>query len=141
MSSADLLAAVDALYAGAVLDPERWNEAGFAEWAEAAAADAGDVDRDAAKELRRALRVATKLQRFWSSPDAGRHRAEQDWRARVDIAVGVPAWRPCLALAQAELIERPSEEAYEEVRERFRLVNNQPWMEGVTYAEWRSPDP
>lgn len=141
MSAVSLLAAVDDLYASVVLDPERWNEVAFSEWAQAVAADVGDMDRDGARELRRALRIATKLQRFWSSPDAARHAAEQDWRARVDVAVGVPAWRPGLALATAELTARPSEEAYEEVQERFRQVNNQPWMEGVTYAEWSSRRP
>lgn len=140
MSSTGLLGAVDDLYASTVLDPERWNEATFAEWTEAAVTDEG-VDREAARELRRALRIAVKLQRFWASSDAERHAAEQDWRARVDIAVGVPAWRPCLALARAELLARPSEEAFDEVRERFRLVNNQPWMEGVSYTEWTSRDP
>jgi hypothetical protein len=128
--------AVDGLYENVVLHPDRWNEAAFADWAGSVATDLGSVDRDVARELRRALRVATKLQRFWSSPDADRHRGEQDWRSRVDLAVGPPAWRPTLELANAELAARPSEEAFEEVRDRFRLVNNQPWLEGITYEEW-----
>jgi len=127
---------VDGLYESVVSRPAQWNDAAFAEWAESATADVGAVDRDVARELRRALRVATKLQRFWSSADAERHLGERDWRSRVDLAVGPPAWRPTLELARAELAARPSEEAFEAVRDRFRLVNNQPWMEGITYEEW-----
>ena len=77
-----------------------------------------------------------KLQRFWSSPDADPHRGEMSWEARVDIAVGIPAWRPGLELAERELEANPSEEGFDEVRHRFRVVNGSPWMEGVDYEEW-----
>jgi hypothetical protein len=82
------------------------------------------------------MRIAVKLQAFWSSPEAAQQAREADWRARVDLAMGAPAWRPTLALARRGFEDQPSEESFNEVRDRFRLVNNQPWLDGATYAEW-----
>ena len=136
--SLSLAVAIDDLYRDVVLDPDRWGDDAYAEWLENMAIDADGIDRGAARSLRRAVRIAMKLQRFWSSPDAERYRGETSWEARVDIAVGVPAWRPGLELAERELEARPSEEGFDEVRRRFRVVNGSPWMEGVDYEEWCS---
>jgi hypothetical protein len=134
--TASLAAAVDDLYRDVVLDPERWSELAFAEWLEAISLDADAIDRDQAQQLRRAVRQAIKLQAFWSDADVKRKRAEPSWRARVDIAVGVPAWRPPLELATQELYAHPSPERFDEVRERFRVVTGTPWLEGQTYESW-----
>ncbi len=133
--STGLAGAVDDLYRDVVMDPDRWSESAFAEWLEAVAAAGEAVDRDRAKQLRRAVRNAVKLQRFWSGADT-HIRAETSWRARVDIAVGVPAWRPALDLAMSELDEDPSEERFEDVRDRFRVVHGTTWLEGTSYQAW-----
>ena len=92
----------DALYHDVVTEPERWNEPAFAEWLEAVSLDSGAIERDQARQLRRAVRAAIKLQRFWAEADASRRRSEPSWRARVDVALGVPAWRPSLELAMID---------------------------------------
>ena len=134
--SLSLAVAIDDLYRDVVLDPDRWGDDAYADWLENMAIDADGIDRIAARSLRRAVRIAMKLQRFWSSPDADVHRNETSWEARVDIAVGVPAWRPGLELAERDLEMNPSEEVFEEVRRRFRVVNGAPWMEGTDYERW-----
>ena len=133
--SSGLAAAVDDLYRDVVMEPDRWNESAFGEWLEVVAASGESIDRDSAKQLRRAVRNAVKLQRFWSGADT-HSRAESSWRARVDIAVGVPAWRPALELAMSELYEDPSEERFEDVRGRFRVVHGTTWLEGMSYGAW-----
>ncbi|MEN8114083.1 MAG: hypothetical protein ABFS21_06810 [Actinomycetota bacterium] len=134
--SVALAQAVDGLYRDVVLEPERWGDEAYMEWMESLGHDGSAIDRDAARLLRRALRIAGKLERFWSSPNADRHAGEVSWEARVDLAVGVPAWRPGLELAQRELAMSPSSYAFEEVKRRFRVVNGAPWMEGVEFDEW-----
>ena len=134
--SGGLAAVVDDLYRQVVMEPEQWNEAAFGEWLEALALDREAIDRDHAKHLRRAVRQATKLQSFWSSADAERKRAEPSWSARVDIALGVPAWRPALELAMSDLETNPSEERFDDVRKRFRVVNGTTWLEGTSFAAW-----
>ena len=138
--SLSLAVAIDNLYRDVVMEPDRWGDDAYAEWLESVAVDADGIDRAAARSLRRAVRIATKLQRFWSSPDAEAHHKEMSWEARVDIAVGVPAWRPGLELAERDLEMTPSEEGFDEVRRRFRVVNGASWMEGVDYEEWRAGD-
>lgn len=134
--STGLAEAVDDLYRDVVMEPERWNEAAFGEWLEAVALESEAIDRGRAKQLRRAVRSAVKLQSFWSEADAKRRRAEPSWRTRVDIAVGVPAWRPALELAMSELDENPSEERFEDVGERFRVVHGTTWLDGTSFAVW-----
>jgi hypothetical protein len=130
-----LAEAVDELYRDVVMEPGDWGEQAFVEWLDMIARDRETVDRGEAKQLRRALRIASKLQGFWADADAGR-RAEQSWQARVDIAVGIPAWRPTLELAMMDLEDRPSQERFDDVRRRFRVVNGAPWQEGVSFADW-----
>ncbi|MEN8234569.1 MAG: hypothetical protein ABFR89_06555 [Actinomycetota bacterium] len=134
--SISLAEAVDGLYRDVVMEPERWGDEAYADWMESLGSDAEAIDREAARSLRRALRIAGKLERFWSSPDADRYRSEASWETRVDLAVGVPAWRPGLELAERELAKSPSSYAFDEVKRRFRVVNGAPWMEGVEFDEW-----
>ena len=54
----------------------------------------------------------------------------------MDIAVGVPAWRPGKELAELEHKESPAQETFDEVRRRFRNLNGATWMEGVDYETW-----
>ena len=127
--TAGLAEAVDGLYREVVMEPERWNESAFADWLETIGLNAFSIDRDEAKLLRRAIRNAIKLQTFWLAADADRKGAERLWRARVDIAVGVPAWRPPLELAMKELYANPTPEGFDDVSMRFRVVNGTGWLE------------
>ena len=134
--TAGLAGAVDSLYRDVVMEPERWSEAAFAEWLEVLSLDQASIDRDQAKQLRRTVRIATKLKSFWLAADAEQKSAEPSWRARVDIAVGVPAWRPALELAMTDLEASPSEERFADARARFRVVNGTTWLEGTSFDGW-----
>ena len=134
--SLSLAFAIDDLYRDVVMDPDRWGDEAYAEWLENVAIDAQSIDKVTARSLRRAVRIAGKLQKFWSSPDAARYQSEPSWETRVDIAVGIPAWRPGLELAERDLEESPSHDGFDEVRRRFRIVNGTTWMEGVDYETW-----
>lgn len=138
MSAAALLRAVDDLYASVVVEPEPWNEVAFADWAESVATEAPSAGKRSQRALRQALRRAQRMAAFWADASAAQRSAAPEWRARVDVAAGAPAWRPTLDLAMLALEESPSEEAFIEVQERFRLVHNTPWMEGVTYEDWQA---
>ena len=52
--------------------------------------------------------------------------------------MGPRAWRPALELAQIGLERAPSADLYDEVKQRFAIVNSERWMDGVDYEEWRS---
>ena len=134
--SLSLAGAIDDLYRDVVLVPDRWGDDAYAEWLGNIAIDADGIVRAGARSLRRAVRIAMKLQRLWTSSEADVHRGEESWEARVDIAVGVPAWRPGLELAERDLEMNPSEEGFDEVRRRFRVVHGVPWLEGVDYEQW-----
>ena len=133
-STLALLGAIDRLYESVVTHPEVWSPQAFADWAEEVAA--GGVTKDQARAVRRCLRAAERLRDFWAEERAA--VAAADWRTRVDIAQGARAWRPALELAQAGLEDDPSAELFAEVQERFRVVNSQPWLEGVDYETWWS---
>jgi hypothetical protein len=129
-----LLHRVDDLYKSVVLQPQRWTDDAFSDWAGEAVI--GSVPSKAiAREIRRILRVAVKLRDFWTE-DVPRPDDHGDWRTRVDLAMGSRAWRPSLAIAQIGLEEAPSEELFDEVRERFRVVYSDRWMEEVTFFDW-----
>jgi len=131
-----LVAMADELYRSAVTEPDRWNEAAFAEWIDAAAAAAPEASPEEVRALRRVVRMAMRLATFWSSPAAGGHAGETEWMARVDLAAGPPAWRPTLDLGEAALAADPSPELFRHVAERFRLVTNQPFLGGAGFDEW-----
>jgi len=134
--SLSLAFAIDDLYRDVVMDPDRWGDEAYAEWLENVAIDVQSIDKVTARSLRRAVRIAGKLRKFWSSPDAARYQGEPSWETRVDIAVGIPAWRPGLELAERDFEESPSQDGFDEVRRRFRIVNGATWMEGVDYETW-----
>jgi hypothetical protein len=131
-----VLRRIDELYESVVTEPELWGDAAFADWAEEVFASAEGIDKPEAREVRRCLRAAGKLQAFWSTDNATRPPDVGDWRTRVDIALGISAWRPTLAIAQIGLERAPSEELFDEVRVRFRVVNSEVWMEGIDYETW-----
>jgi hypothetical protein len=128
-----VLRAVDALYESVVTSPDSWGPQAFADWAEDLAS--GGLTRDQARAVRRCVRAAQKMRDFWAS--GGGAVSADDWRTRVDVSLGARAWRPPLELAMTGLSDDPSEELFEEVAQRFRVVNSQPWMDGVDYAAWR----
>lgn len=136
MRGASLLHRIDDLYERVVTSPEAWTDALLQEWAVDVFSDGEPPPRATAREVRRCVRAARRLRDFWLSPPEALPGDAGDWRTRVDLALGIRAWRPLLALAQAELSSAPSEELFEEVKARFREVHGGPWMEGVTFAEW-----
>ncbi len=138
MSAAAFLSAlrsVEQLYESVVDDPHSWNEQSFVDWATETLADAGELPKEAQREVRRSLRAAQRLQVFWSTGQSA-VSDHDDWRSRVDISLGARAWRPLLDLARIGLQNAPSEELFDQVKECFALVNSDRWMDGVTYYEW-----
>lgn len=129
------LRSIESLYESVVTDPRPWGEQTFADWADDTLVAAGDLPRDAVREIRRSLRAAQKMQTFWAA-ERGAVSDRDDWRTKVDIALGPRAWRPLLDLARVGLDQAPSEELFEEVRERFAVVNSERWMEGISFDEW-----
>jgi hypothetical protein len=120
-----------------VLQPEAWDEATLSDWLDGATlGEDGGISKDLAREVRRCVRAAQRMRDFWLADDLSRPTDAGDWRTRVDMAMGPRAWRPTLAIAQLGLQEAPSEELFEEVRDRFRVVNSERWMDGLDYAEW-----
>ena len=129
------LRAIEHLYESVVMHPDRWNEQAFADWAGETLGDVTELPREAVREVRRCLRAAQKLQTFWVAAE-GTPSDHDDWRSRVDIALGGRAWRPALDLARAGLRDAPSEELFVEVKNRFAVVNSERWMDGVDYEDW-----
>ena len=137
MDYAALLSRIDALYEGVVTHPEAWDDSILAEWADEAGGAGGDpVPRPAAREVRRCLRSARRLRDFWLDGSGAGAVDGDDWRTRVDVALGGRAWRPTLSLAQMGLQESPSPELFDEVKARFRVVNSERWMDGIDYDAW-----
>jgi len=132
-----VLGAIEGLYQAVVTDPEVWGPQAFADWASETLVDAGELPKDAVKQIRRSLRAAEKLRSFWAD---GRSAVSDhdDWRTRVDIALGVRAWRPLLDLARIGLEDSPDPELYEQVKERFAVVTSDRWMEDVSFEQWRA---
>jgi hypothetical protein len=122
------------LYESVVSTPEEWTEQAFVDWATDAVS--GPIEKGESKALRQVLRAAEKLRRFWSGPAAP--RATEDWRSRVDLALGPRAWRPTLDLAMAGLETSPDPELFVEVQRRFRLVHGDVWLDGAGYETWLS---
>jgi hypothetical protein len=132
-----LLAEVDGLYRSCVMEPDRWTEQAFADWAEAVAAGP-DVDRNVARHLRRIVGAARRLATHWR--DAADPGEPDDWRSRVDAALGARAWRPQLDLATYLLEVAPDESRFDVVASLFPVVMHSPFMDGITYDEWRELD-
>ncbi|MCZ7534021.1 MAG: hypothetical protein M5U23_11580 [Acidimicrobiia bacterium] len=131
-----LISEVESLYRGVVTEPDTWSSQAVSDWIEGAATSE-EVDKTAAKYLRRVVKMAEKLRAFWSV-DARVTDAAITWQSRVDLAFGPRAWRPVLDLADHLFELQPTEELFETVAELFRVVNNRPWLDGVSYDQWRS---
>ena len=123
---------VDLLYERCVSEPDRCNDQFFVDWADGVASG-HEVDRSTATSIRRCVRTGQRLAAFWRTADPA---LGQDWRSRVDLALGPRAWRPQLELAQHLLERDPSEENFAAVAALFPLVFNEPFLDGVTYDEW-----
>jgi hypothetical protein len=130
-----VLRSIEQLYESVVGDPGSWHEQAFVDWAADTLADANELPREAQREVRRSLRAAQKLQAFWSD-DQSAVSDYGDWQSKVDIALGARAWRPLLDLARVGLDTAPSEELFDQVKERFALVNSDRWMDGVSFEQW-----
>ncbi len=134
-----LLAEFDGLYQAVASDPGSWDDSAFASWVDDVQhAHPQVADRAVAREVRRLLRQAAKLARYWTVPGVA---APPNWRSAVDGALGGPGWAPSLAIAQLGLERRPDPELFDEVKARFRVVKFQPWLEGVDYAAWLASRP
>lgn len=127
-----LLDEVDRLYDSVVSDPESWIEQRFIDWSDSISAG-GEIDRDIAKRLRRIITTARKLQTFWHGHV---DRPDLAWRSKVDLALGPKAWRPVLDLAMFLLEAEPTEDLFDRAADLFRMVNNQPYLDGIDYEKW-----
>lgn len=131
-----LIEQCEQLYADACFDAESLPDTVLADWIEGIATST-EVEKEVARELRRVLRATQKLRDFWLAPASERPPDHGDWHTRVDIGLGIKAWRPLLEIARIGLETQPSEELYGQVKDRFRVVSGERWMEGVTYEQWR----
>ena len=130
---------VDQLYELAVASPASVNDQMIQDWSEGVAGGY-ELDRLGAKYVRRCVNISRKLAAFWLARDpVGDEPAE--WRSRVDLALGVRAWRPQLDLAQHLLETAPDELTYDKAAELFRIVNNEPFLDGMSYEEWSDTCP
>ena len=136
-----LLERAEGLYQVVVTAPQDWGDAAFEEWALDIFSEGDPPPRPLAREVRRCIRAAVKLRSFWLDPATDVPSNAGDWRTRVDLALGIRAWRPLLAIALFGLDEAPTEHLFGETRRLFREVHAAPWAEGLTYAEWRSLPP
>lgn len=125
---------IDNLYEQAVIAPDSVGDQMLADWAEGVATGY-ELDRASAKFVRRSLNNARKLAAFWSQNE-GTADDPAGWVSRVDLTLGVRAWRPQLDLARHLLESDPSEEIYERTVSLFRLVTNEEFLDGMSYDEW-----
>ena len=127
MTHVSLVRSLERMYESAVMEPEAFE-------AEARAEELFSLveDREQAKRVRRALRVAMKLAAFWQQSSD----PEPDWVRRVDQASGPPAWRPLLEIAQLGLDVAPDAEVFELVQRLFPVVHYERWMDGIGFDQW-----
>lgn len=131
-----LLGQCEQLYSDACFQPETLPDSALADWIDGIAGSM-EVDKAVGRELRRVLRATQKLRDFWLAPAEGLPPDHGDWRTRVDIGLGTKAWRPLLELARYGLDQQPSDELFDQVKDRFRVVSGERWMEGISYGQWR----
>jgi len=125
---------VDQLYRLAVTEPSAVTDQAILDWTDGVAGDS-EIDRHGAKYVRRCVNAARKLAAFWSAREpAGADPT--DWPSRVDLALGVRAWRPQLELARHLLDVSPNTETYDRTAQLFRIVNNEPFLDGLSYEGW-----
>ncbi|MFV2000336.1 MAG: hypothetical protein ACC654_08255 [Acidimicrobiia bacterium] len=124
-----LLDSVDVLYRGVVSEPGEWNDQRFEDWANSLG-ESSALDKASSKYVRRVMTSARKLRTFWLSQPGSQ---EDDWRSRVDLALGNRAWRPVLDLSMHELEKDPSYELFERTSDLFRSVNHEPYLDGIGF--------
>lgn len=129
-----LIREVENLYRGVVTEPDLWSSQAVADWMEGTTTS-DEIDKVTAKHLRRVVTMANKLRTFWST-DPRVASGTIAWESRVDLAFGPRAWRPVLDLADHLFELRPTQELFATVATLFRVVNNRPWLDGMTYEEW-----
>lgn len=129
-----ILDEVDQLYELAVTSPSSLNDQKIHDWSDGVTGGY-EIDRIDAKLIRRCVTVARKLAVFWSARDAGRDDPAE-WHSRVDLALGVKAWRPQLELAQHLLETSPDDATYRKAGQLFRIVNHEPFLDGMSYEAW-----
>ncbi len=132
-----LLDSVDELYRGVVTEPGEWNDQSFDDWT-SSLGDSTALDKTSSKYVRRVMTSARKLRMFWLSQPDG---PEDDWRSRVDIALGNRAWRPVLDLSMHELERDPSHELFERTSDLFRSVNREPFLDGAGFEAYLDSKP
>lgn len=125
---------IDQLYEAAVRSPTSLNDQMIQDWTEGVVGNY-EIDRLGVKYIRRCVTAAKKLSAFWAARDSA-IESPLEWRSRVDLALGVRAWRPQMELAQHLLIKDPDPAIYEKAAQLFRIVNNQPYLDGMTYEVW-----
>lgn len=131
-----VVAAMDDLFRRAAAEPGAVGDEMLAGWLEEVlGALPPPVDKELARQVRRAARLAGRLGRYWADPDRTPHRPA-DWRQAVDAALGSRGWEPSLEAARLGLEEEPSAALFEEVRRRWPQVNFAPWMEGMAFDDW-----
>jgi hypothetical protein len=129
-----ILDEVDQLYELAVMSPASLNDQMIQDWSEGVVGGY-EMDRLGAKYVRRCVSIASRLATFW----AARKPAQDDpvgWPSRVDLALGIRAWRPQMELAQHLLETSPDEATYDRAAELFRIVNSEPFLDGMSYEGW-----
>lgn len=124
---------VDDLYRRAVQEPDGIDDVNLGDWMAEAGELVGAADKSTRRILRRVVRDARKLAAYWASRDSS---GLPDWRNGIDEALGARGWEPQLDLVAAALAADPSPELFEEMRDRYRAVHFQPWMDGVSFEEW-----
>lgn len=129
-----ILDEVDQLYELAVTSPSSLNDQKIHDWSDGVTGGY-EIDRIEAKLIRRCVTMARKLAVFWLARGAGRGDPVE-WRSRVDLALGVRAWRPQLELAQHLLETSPDDATYGRAGKLFRIVNNEPFLDGMSYEAW-----
>lgn len=132
MSDLDAVGLVDELYRRAVETPDSVDDSVLEEWM-GHAAEAVRGDREQAKVLRKAVRTARKLARYWSEHDAD---VLPDWRNGIDEALGGRGWQCQLDLVMNALEAAPDPELFEAAKQWQRAVLFIEWMDGVDYEEW-----
>jgi hypothetical protein len=133
VSALDAARLVDDLYRRAVEDPGAIDEPLLIEWMEQAAETVAG-DREQGKVLRKAVRTARKLARYWSERDAS---VLPDWRNGVDEPLGSRGWQCQLDVVMTALATAPDPDLFEAAKHWHRAATFTEWMEGVDYEEWR----
>jgi len=132
-----LLDSVDELFRGVVTEPGEWNDQRFDDWA-SSLGESSALDKTSSKYVRRVMTSARKLRTFWLSQPGVR---QDDWRSRVDVALGNRAWRPVLDLSMYELHRDPSYELFERTSDLFRSVNHEPFLDGAGFEAYLETKP